>query len=118
MRPALRSARAGRVRGLEPPESPLRAVQAHDAVVELEDVGRQYGTEPPVIALRDVNLTLERGDSLAIVGPSGSGKSTMLNVLGCLDRPTSGVYRFEGIDTGALGDDARAALRAHRIGFV
>jgi len=87
-------------------------------VVELRGVGRTFGSDPPVVALRDVDLTLEAGASLAIVGPSGSGKSTLMNVLGCLDHPTSGVYRFEGVDVGGLDDDGRAVLRAHRIGFV
>jgi ABC-type lipoprotein export system ATPase subunit len=86
--------------------------------VDLLGVGRTFGSDPPLIALRDVHLTLERGDSLAIVGPSGSGKSTLMNILGCLDRPTSGVYRFEGVDVSGLSDDERAALRAERIGFV
>src|SRR4051794_15829883 len=86
--------------------------------VELRDVGRSFGSDPPVVALRGVSLTLTHGSSVAIVGPSGSGKSTLLNVLGCLDRPTSGTYRFDGIDVGALGDGRRAALRAHGIGFV
>jgi putative ABC transport system ATP-binding protein len=89
-----------------------------DSVIELHDVGRTYGADPPVIALRDVNLTLQRGTSLAIVGPSGSGKSTLMHVLGCLDRQTTGSYRFEGIDVGGLSDDQRAALRAQGIGFV
>jgi ABC-type lipoprotein export system ATPase subunit len=87
-------------------------------VIALDGVGRVFGSEPPVVALSDVDLTLEPGTSLSIVGPSGSGKSTLLNVLGCLDRQTSGTYRFEGVDVGALDDDARAALRAERIGFV
>jgi ABC-type lipoprotein export system ATPase subunit len=86
--------------------------------VELRDVGRRFGSEPPVIALRDVSLTLPRGTSVAIVGPSGSGKSTLLNILGCLDRPSTGTYRFDGIDVGGLSDGQRAALRAHGIGFV
>ena len=96
----------------------LRTVRTDGVVVELIGVGRQYGSDPPVIALRDVDLALTRGTSLAIVGPSGSGKSTLMNVLGCLDRPTSGTYLFEGVDVGTLNDDERAALRAHRIGFV
>jgi ABC-type lipoprotein export system ATPase subunit len=87
-------------------------------VVELLDVGRRFGVDPPVIALDGVELSVPRGSSLAIVGPSGSGKTTLLNILGCLDRPSSGKYLFEGIDVGALTDDGRAALRGHRIGFV
>jgi putative ABC transport system ATP-binding protein len=119
MSPSLRTARAARVREPEPEEAPtLRVVPDEDAIVQLAGVGRQYGSDPPVIALRDVDLSLERGTTLAIVGPSGSGKSTLMNILGCLDRPTSGTYLFEGVDVGELGDDARAALRAHRIGFV
>jgi ABC-type lipoprotein export system ATPase subunit len=77
-----------------------------------------FGTEPQVVALRDVDLTLARGDSLAILGPSGSGKSTLMNILGCLDRQTSGTYRLNGIDVGRLSDGQRAALRAEEIGFI
>jgi putative ABC transport system ATP-binding protein len=88
------------------------------AAVQLEGIGRRFGSDPPVVALRDVDLTLPHGSSLAIVGPSGSGKSTLMNVLGCLDRQDAGTYRFDGIDVGALSDSERAALRAERIGFV
>jgi putative ABC transport system ATP-binding protein len=88
------------------------------AVVELVGIGRTYGSDQPVDALRGVDLTIERGDWVAIVGPSGSGKSTLLNLLGALDRPTSGRYLLDGIDVGALGEGERAAVRAHRIGFV
>ncbi len=69
-------------------------------------------------ALRRVNLTVRRGEHLAIVGPSGSGKSTLLNTLGLLDRPTSGSYRLDGVETTGLGDLERTALRGSRIGFV
>ncbi|MEJ7764058.1 MAG: ABC transporter ATP-binding protein [Acidimicrobiales bacterium] len=65
-----------------------------------------------------MDLTIERGDWLSIVGPSGSGKSTLLNVIGLLDRPTAGTYRFEGVDVAELSDQTRAGLRGHRIGFV
>jgi ABC-type lipoprotein export system ATPase subunit len=88
------------------------------AVVQLVGIGRTYGSEPPVEALRGVDLTIERGDWVAIVGPSGSGKSTLLNLLGALDRPTSGRYLLDGIDVGALGEGERAAVRAQGIGFV
>lgn len=88
------------------------------AVIELQAVGRRFGSDPPVDALVDVNLSINRGQWLAIVGPSGSGKSTLLNVLGCLDRQTSGTFFFDGIDVGALTDRQRAGLRSRGIGFV
>jgi ABC-type lipoprotein export system ATPase subunit len=87
-------------------------------VVELHDLSRTYGSDPPVQALRGVDLTVGVGEWMAIVGPSGSGKSTLLNILGCLDRPTAGSYRIDGIDAAGLTDDERAALRAQLIGFV
>jgi ABC-type lipoprotein export system ATPase subunit len=87
-------------------------------VVEVHGLGRTYGSDPPVHALRGVDLTIYRSDWVAIVGPSGSGKSTLLNVLGCLDRPTAGTYRIDGIDASQLNDEERAAVRARSIGFV
>jgi ABC-type lipoprotein export system ATPase subunit len=99
------------------PES-LPANNGRHPVVELRAVSRTYGTDPPVHALRGVDLTVYAGDWLAVVGPSGSGKSTLLNVLGCLDRPTSGTYLIDGIDAAGLNEDERASLRAQSIGFV
>ena len=88
-------------------------------VVELRGLSRTYGSDPPVQALRGVDLTIHRGDWVAIVGPSGSGKSTLLNILGCLDRPTAGTYRIDGIDAGgARATTSAPALRARSIGFV
>ena len=87
-------------------------------VFELNKVGRQFGREPAVHALVEVDLRLEPGEWLAITGPSGAGKSTLLHIIGCLDRPTSGSYFFEGIDTATLSDKKRAGLRSRRIGFV
>jgi ABC-type lipoprotein export system ATPase subunit len=87
-------------------------------LVELRGISRTYGSDPPVHALRAVDLTIRAGEWLAIVGPSGSGKSTLLNILGCLDRPTAGTYLIEGINASELSDDQRTALRASRIGFV
>ncbi|MGB7873861.1 MAG: ATP-binding cassette domain-containing protein [Anaerolineales bacterium] len=92
--------------------------KVRDYVLELNRVGRQFGSEPVVHALVEVDLRLEPGEWLAITGPSGAGKSTLLHILGCLDRPTTGEYIFEGIDTAALSDDERAGLRSRRIGFV
>jgi putative ABC transport system ATP-binding protein len=87
-------------------------------VIELRDVTRSFPGPPEVQALKAVNLTIRRGDYLSIVGPSGSGMSTMLNILGLLDRPTVGEYRIDGVLTGGLDEDARAGVRAQRIGFV
>jgi len=87
------------------------------AIVELRDVTRTFGS-PPVQALRGVSLTVEAGELVAIIGPSGSGKSTLLNILGSLDRPTSGTAIIDGENIATLSDDHLAAIRAHRLGFV
>jgi ABC-type lipoprotein export system ATPase subunit len=87
-------------------------------VVELRQISRTYGSDPPVHALRGVDLTVERGDAIAIVGPSGSGKSTLLNIVGCLDRPSSGTYLIDGTDTATLDEGELSALRGRLIGFV
>jgi ABC-type lipoprotein export system ATPase subunit len=100
------------------PAPPVLRVAASVPAVELRRITREFGTEPRVYALREVDLVLEHGDSLAIVGPSGSGKSTLLNILGCLDRPTSGAYLLDGINVSELDERRRAVLRAEAIGFV
>lgn len=87
-------------------------------VVELRSVWRTFPAEPPVHALREVNLCIHQGDYVSVVGPSGSGKSTLLNILGCLDRPTAGLHLLDGLDVASLSDDQRAAVRGRRIGFV
>ena len=87
-------------------------------VLELHKVSRTFGSEPAVHALVDVDLWLEHGEWLAITGPSGAGKSTLLHIIGCLDRPTSGSYNLDGINTATLSDKERAGLRSRRIGFV
>ena len=89
-----------------------------DPVVDIARLDRSFGSDPPVHALRQVDLRVERGEWLAITGPSGSGKSTLLNIIGLLDTPSGGDYRLEGLDTGVLTDGQRAGLRARRIGFV
>ncbi|UIN30045.1 ABC transporter ATP-binding protein [Microbacterium binotii] len=87
-------------------------------LVQLRDVTRSFPGPPEVQALKGINLTVERGDYVSIVGPSGSGKSTMLSILGLLDRPSVGEYHLDGVLTASLDEDSRAAVRARRIGFV
>lgn len=87
------------------------------AIVSLTDVTRSHGT-PPVLACAGVTLSIQRGEFVAIVGPSGSGKSTLLNLMGTLDRPSSGVAVIDGADVHSLTDRELSAVRAHRIGFV
>ncbi|MFC5502602.1 ABC transporter ATP-binding protein [Lysinimonas soli] len=86
-------------------------------IIVLSGVERSYG-QPPVLALAGVDLRVETGEFVAIVGPSGSGKSTLLNLIGTLDRPTAGTALIDGLDVHELSDAALSALRAHRIGFV
>jgi putative ABC transport system ATP-binding protein len=88
------------------------------AVVELSDVTKTYPPPASVTALADANLVLTTGESVAVTGPSGSGKSTMLSLLGTLERPTSGVVRFAGVDISTLSDPHLSGLRAWHIGFV
>jgi len=88
-------------------------------IIELRGVSKIYGVgQAAVAALREVNLSIWRGDFVAVMGPSGSGKSTCMNILGCLDSPTSGSYRFEGVEVGRLSRDQRARLRRNHLGFV
>jgi ABC-type lipoprotein export system ATPase subunit len=88
-------------------------------LIELERVSRIYQMGPlDVPALDDVSLRINQGEFVAIAGPSGSGKSTMMNILGCLDRPTLGSYRLAGTPVGELDDDSLARLRSRTIGFV
>jgi len=88
-------------------------------LIRLVDVSKIYGMgEAAVVALNHVNLRIAAGEFVAILGPSGSGKSTAMNILGCLDTPTSGHYYFRGFDVGALTRDQRALLRRNYLGFV
>jgi putative ABC transport system ATP-binding protein len=89
-------------------------------VIETHGLGKVYspGTQAEVIALHGVDLTIERGDLVAIMGPSGSGKSTLMNLIGCLDTPSSGRYACDGIDVSTLDAEQLAQLRREKIGFV
>jgi putative ABC transport system ATP-binding protein len=92
---------------------------AGEPIIKLEEVSRVYDTGKfQVPALVDVNLDVAEGEFLAIVGPSGSGKSTMMNILGCLDRPTSGLYTLDGQPVDELDNDGLALVRSRSIGFV
>ena len=88
-------------------------------IIELEHIEKTYGTGAnKVPVLHDVNMQVEAGEYIAIMGPSGSGKSTLMNLLGYLDVPTSGVYRFDGQDNAKAGDARMARIRNEKIGFV
>jgi putative ABC transport system ATP-binding protein len=91
----------------------------NDPVIEVRDLRKTYGAgDTAVHALRGLNLTVERGEYLAIMGASGSGKSTLLNILGCLDVPSGGSYLLDGIDTAEFEESRLSLLRNRKIGFV
>ena len=88
-------------------------------LIELQALSKRYGAGAgEVLALDHVNLKIERGEFVAIMGPSGSGKSTLMNILGCLDRPTDGTYQLDGVDVGSLDKAQLALLRNRQLGFV
>src|SRR5208337_4001104 len=88
-------------------------------LIVLNNISKVYGSGSAAVhALRDIDLTIERGEFMAIMGPSGSGKSTCMNILGCLDTPTTGTYLFRGVDVGSLTRDLRALLRRNYLGFI
>ena len=88
------------------------------AIIELDNVVREYGETIKTRAVDEVDLRVDAGEFTSLVGPSGSGKSTLLNLMGLLDRPTSGEVTIEGQPTSSLDDDAITAMRAHTLGFI
>ncbi|MEM1166861.1 MAG: ABC transporter ATP-binding protein [Planctomycetota bacterium] len=100
-------------------QAPVGTATDRTPVVRLDEVKKRYIMgDQEVWALAGVSLEIARGEFWAIMGPSGSGKSTMLNLLGCLDRPTAGQYLLEDADVGVLDDDALSDIRLRRLGFV
>jgi putative ABC transport system ATP-binding protein len=88
-------------------------------VIEIHDLTKVYQMgEVEVRALAGINLIIDRGEFVAVMGPSGSGKSTLMNIVGCLDRPTTGTYKLDGVDVSELNRDQRAVVRNAKIGFV
>ena len=88
-------------------------------LIEINNITKRYVMgDNEVMALRDVNLCIERGEYISIMGPSGSGKSTFMNILGCLDTPSTGEYKFNGVDVSNLNDDDLSDMRNREIGFV
>ena len=97
----------------------IRAGQPDEALIELLGVTKTYGQGSSAFqALSGINLRVNEGEFVAVMGPSGSGKSTVMNLLGCLDIPSSGIYRFQGVQVEKLSRDQRALLRRHFLGFV
>jgi putative ABC transport system ATP-binding protein len=95
------------------------ASATHCPIIELRGVAKTYGTGAAAVnALDGVDLRIDAGEFVAIMGPSGSGKSTAMNIIGCLDMPTRGQYLFEGVDVGSLSRNERALIRRHLLGFV
>ena len=99
--------------------APTRPPSDRGPLIVFVGVTKVYGRGAAAMrALDGVDFTIERGEFVAVMGPSGSGKSTCMNILGCLDIPTRGIYRFDGVDVGNLSRDQRALLRRHYLGFV
>jgi len=95
------------------------SASSNPPVISLEGVTKVYGRgQAAMAALRGIDLAIREGEFVAVMGPSGSGKSTCMNILGCLDTPTAGAYKFKGVEVGGLERNQRALLRRHYLGFI
>ena len=104
---------------MNPRVSSITSVLTDQALIELKDVSKVYGQgQAAMKALRGVDLRIDEGEFVAVMGPSGSGKSTCMNILGCLDTPSMGTYLFKGVEVENLSRNQRALLRRHYLGFV
>jgi putative ABC transport system ATP-binding protein len=104
---------------MNPRASSITTVLAARPLIELKDVSKVYGQgQAAMKAMRGVDLRIDEGEFVAVMGPSGSGKSTCMNILGCLDTPTNGSYLFKGVEVENLSRNQRALLRRHYLGFV
>jgi putative ABC transport system ATP-binding protein len=98
---------------------PVTVASDQRPLLEFLAVSKVYGAGAAAVrALDNVDLSIQEGEFVAIMGPSGSGKSTAMNILGCLDTPTAGDYLFQGVEVGRLPQNARALVRRHLLGFV
>ena len=101
-----------------PPLMPV-TMHAHAMIVDLSDIQKTYKAgEVDVPVLRGIDLQIDRGEYVALIGKSGAGKSTLMNIIGCLDQPTAGSYKLDGTDVSKLDDDALSAVRGRTVGFV
>ncbi len=113
----LKNIEAGKTNGTESVLEPMSAVSSE--VIRTIGLSRNYPMGDSLVrALQGIDLTVQKGEFLALMGPSGSGKSTLMHILGCLDRPTGGQYFLEGQDVSRLSDDQHALIRNRRIGFI
>jgi putative ABC transport system ATP-binding protein len=97
----------------------ITPVSDKQPIIAMRNVSKVYGSgRAAVHALRGINLQIEEGEFVTVMGPSGSGKSTCMNIIGCLDTPTTGIFQFKGLDVGAMSRNQRAMLRRYALGFI